>query len=448
MGVERYYFIGIGGVGMSGLAEILLERGKRVAGSDLKRSPQTEALEKRGAQIVYKQVKENIVQGDVVIYSSAIQEGHPEFAETKRLKNLCFHRSVLLEKFLLEKRPLIIAGAHGKTTTSALLAHILTEAGLDPSYAIGGFLGTGKRHAHEGKGSYFVAESDESDGSFLRTHPYGAIVTNIDADHLDYWKSKEPLFAAYEEFMSQVEEKELLFTWFEDPIAGAMRVKGKRFGFSPHADYHITHYRPTLGGTLFSLSLFGKESGEIFLPLLGRHNLLNALGAIGLAHQLGLPIEKIGETVKTFQGVKRRLEYKGEFHGASFYDDYAHHPEEVKASLSALREAYPDKKIIAIFQPHRYTRFLHCFEEFAHVLPLADEALITDIYSAGEEKIEGVTSALLLQKLEGRMQIHYTPKGDLPQKLEGYFDPANLLVSIGAGDITELAEQCKNRIPR
>ncbi len=404
--MRKYHFIGIGGVGMSALARIMLQKGYEVTGSDSKESYVTSALEKAGARISYVHRKENIELGAIVVYSTAIKKDNPEWVPNM------LHRSELLQELLNEKKAIVVAGCHGKTTSTSLLAHIC--ASIDPSFVVGGFSPSlGDSNGYLGKGEYFIAEGDESDGSFLKASPTGAIITNIDFDHLDYWKTKEALLAAYETFSNGVIDKSFLIR---------------------HEDLQVTNIR----NQLFDIEFEGKSYKDIGLSLIGRHNVFNAAGCFGMALKLGVTEEKIREGLISFKGVKRRLEWKGVLNGATIYDDYAHHPQEIEATLAALKGVFQDQRKIAVFQPHRYTRFKDFMDEFADAWKDADELIVTDIYSAGEEKIEGVTIDAFLKKLTKKL-VTYVPRENLVSFLQSKVRPNDIVVTLGAGDITKVS---------
>lgn len=424
-----YHFIGIGGVGMSALAEILIQKGERVSGSDTKESLVTQNLAKKGAKITYPQ-RSGVLTGDeIVIYSTAIKETNPEWVEAKEKHCRCLHRSELLEKLLSEKDAFIIAGAHGKTTTTSLLTHTLTLAGLDPSYVIGGFSPSLPTNGHNGVGDFFVAEGDESDGSFLRTTPRGAILTNVDYDHLDYWKSKEALEDAYKSFIAKIKDPKLFFYHGEDPLLSLWNLQGTPYGLSKDYPLHA------LGSTIFYK---GEVAQDMVLQIPGKHNLLNALGVFGLAKELGVSTEMIRKSFATFQGVKRRMEWKGEVKGALIYDDYAHHPKEIVATLAALKDRIPHRRLVAVFQPHRYTRLHDFMDEFAEAFKDESCLILTEVYSAGEERVEGLVENLLAKLPK---TTKYVVRTELTSFIKNFMERGDLVVTLGAGDITHVSTE-------
>lgn len=428
----KYHFIGIGGVGMSALARIMLAKEHEVSGSDIKKSYVTDDLEKIGIRIVYEQKKENIQEGQIIVYSTDIKHDNPELIAAKNHKMM--HRSELLQELLSEKKALLVVGAHGKTTVTSLLSYICKNT----SFVIGGFSPSFEGvNGRVGKGDYFIAEGDESDGSFLKAAPHGAIITNVDFDHLDYWKSKEALLKAYQTFIKGVQNKKLLFYFYEDPFLSMWEVEGISFGFQEGADLQAKNIR----GRLFDIEFQGKRYLDVEVSLLGRHNILNALACFGMAISLGVNETDIRLALQTFKGVKRRLELKGECKGALVYDDYAHHPKEIIATLAALKEAFIKQRKIAIFQPHRYSRMKDFIDDFAasSTWKDVDELIVTDIYSAGEQKIEGVTIEALLKKL--KRNFTYIPRNEIVQHIQERALSGDVIVALGAGDITGVAKE-------
>ncbi len=436
----KYHFIGIGGVGMSALARMCLERGDEVSGSDASMSYVTRALEVAGIEISYDQRKENIREGQIVIYSTAIKEDNPEWIAAK--ENKVLHRSELLQELLDEKKAILVVGAHGKTTTTTLLAHICETAGLCPSFVIGGFspslLGINGKWR---KGDYFIAEGDESDGSFLRASPIGAIITNVDFDHLDYWKSEEALLGAYQKFIKGVKRRDLLFYWKEDRFLSTWDVDGVSFGLSENAELRAKNVKFFEGKQFFDVDFQGVTYPNIELNMLGRHNVLNALACFGMAITLGASVENIRKALASFKGVKRRLEWRGNLRGAFIYDDYAHHPHEIESTLAAVNEAFQDRRKIAVFQPHRYSRMKDLIDEFVKnsVWKDSDELIVTDIYSAGEAKIEGVSIEAFLERLEKKFT--YVPRRELTAFLQGLVLENDIVITLGAGDVTQVSSE-------
>jgi UDP-N-acetylmuramate--alanine ligase len=436
-----FHFIGIGGVGMSALARIVLQKGFEVSGSDLKQSKTTQSLEKMGIKIFYEHKKENVLDKDFIVYTTAVEKDNPEFLHAPKEKLL--HRSDLLEKLVSEKKAIVIAGAHGKTTTTSLMAYTLKVAGLDPSFAIGGFSKSlDGLNGKLGKGEYFVVEGDESDGSFLKTKPFAAIITNVDFDHLDYWKEKKNLIQAYKNFANLLEKKENLAFPKSDPFLSTFDLKGISFGEEESSDLKFFDLNVVEKGQSFSIFYKGRVFERIYLNLMGVHNVYNALGVFAIANLLGIEDEIIRKAFQTFEGVERRLEFKKEFNGAYFFDDYAHHPEEIKATLGALGKVFQGKKKVGIFQPHRNSRFSDLFHEFIKkdIWQSADKILVTDIYSAGEKVEPTFTIKDFIREMK-HTSVEYVERGRLAPYVKTFSKTGEIYVTLGAGDITKLADE-------
>lgn len=440
---QNYHFIGIGGIGMSALAHILLERGASVTGSDVASSHVTDQLQKKGAQIFIGHSSDHLTPPSTVIYSTAVTEENPEVKKA-RFHNLPFlHRSELLHHLMEGYSPLLVTGTHGKTTTSSLLTHLLVDAGLDPAFAVGGIISSLNANGSHGKGAHFVAEADESDGSFLKYIPYGGIITNIDRDHLDYWGTLETMIEGFKQFIDSVESGRHLFWCGDDELLTALKPKGFSYGFNEKNDLHIQNFRQDRWENIFDIRFNGTEHTEIEIPLIGGHNVLNSAAVFGLGLQLNIPEEKIRQAFLCFKGISRRAEFKGEKKGISVFDDYGHHPTEIFATLRAFKQAIGHRKLVAAFQPHRYTRTRDCLHEFGPAFERADQLILTDIYAAGEPVIEGITSELLLAKMNesAPLEITYVPRKKLSQFLADHLYQGDVLVTMGAGDITKVGPE-------
>ena len=442
----RTHFIGIGGIGMSALARILLQRNRPVSGSDERSSAITESLQKEGAKIAIGHSAAAIVGDERVIYSTDIAHDNVEFQEAKRKGCTLMHRSDLLKELMDIHSPLLISGTHGKTTTSSLLAHVLIQARLDPAFAIGGIVKSLLTNGRHGKGDYFVAEADESDGSFLKYHGYGAIITNIDNDHLNYWKTTEALVKGFKTFAQQVISQDHLLWCCDDETLSNLKLPGISYGFSEKADALIENFRQMGWKTFFDLKLDGKTYSEIELSLIGAHNVLNASAVFALARRLGVSEEDIRSALSTFQGVGRRADKKGEINSISVYDDYGHHPTEIFATLRALKQASGHKRLVVVFQPHRYTRTRDCLHEFSEAFESADVLVLTDIYSAGEPTIEGITSDAVVKKISEKRNVHYVPRQALLSYLVKFLQPNDILVTMGAGDVTKVGPEVLEKL--
>jgi len=437
---KHYHFIGIGGVGMSGLATILLKKGEIVTGSDIKESPVIENLKAKGALIQMGHSKDHITSPHAVVYSTDIPEDNPElvFAKTKQIPRL--HRSELLAQIMEGYAPLLVTGTHGKTTTSSMLAYTLLEAGLDPAYSIGGYFDGIGSNGCFGKGIYFIAEADESDGSFLHYPSFGAIITNLEHDHMDFWKTEEALIKAYQKFASQVGSKDHLFWGYDDPLLRSLKLKGNSFGFDEGADLYIENFQQIGWKTQFDFYFEGIHYREVEIALVGAHNVLNAAAVFGVGLKLDLDAEVLREALKTFHGVGRRVEKKGGVNQVEIYDDYAHHPTEIFSTLRALRCALHDRRLVVAFQPHRYSRIEYCLDDFADAFVYADEVVVTDIYSAGEKPVSGITPETILKRMKqgGYQTTCFVEKDQLVSYFSNHLKPGDVLVTMGAGDITHL----------
>lgn len=433
---KHTHFIGIGGIGMSALAKILLEKNQKVSGSDLYMTKTTQNLEACGAVIYQGHKSIHVKAGMEVVYSSSIAQDNPELQKAQALNLKIYHRSECLDQLMQSQKALLITGAHGKTSTTALVATLLIDATLDPSFVVGGYVKHPTTNGKHGYGEYFVAEADESDGSFLKSKGWGAIITNTDEDHLDYWKSKQKLLEAYQLFIEQTKNPELLFLCAEDPFLLNLRVQGCYYGFAKEAHLRITQVRQEGFYNYFDLIFEGRVYKDFKMSLQGKHQVLNATAAIGMALKLGVSEQSIKNTLMHYQGVKRRLEFLGEEANIKIFDDYAHHPTEIITTLMGLKKALPSHRLIVVFQPHRYTRLQHQLLEFAQAFSLADLCVLTEVYSAGEVPIKNVnTDALMSQMVHPNVRkVSYET---LIDTLTSLVQPADVLVTMGAGDITK-----------
>ncbi len=451
------HFVGIGGIGMSGIAEVFLNQGYRVSGSDLIESETTKRLSSLGAQIYLGHRIENVADSNVVIVSSAVKDTNPEVSEAKRRRIPVIPRAEMLGELMRGKLGIAVAGTHGKTTTTSLLSTVLTAAGMDPTLVIGGKVDSFGGNAKLGKGRYVVAEADESDGSFLHLPATYGIVTNIDNDHLDHFGSLCALEDAFVSFVGKLPFYGLAAVCGEDP--GVKRCLDRwtkpfmTYGFSEEwnlyaqdivfeglgSHFKVFHREGTIGNSKYLGTV------QLFVP--GKHNILNSLGCILIALQLGIPFETISQGLFEFRGVKRRFDirWQDEETRRLIVDDYGHHPSEITATLEAARIFWPGR-IISVFQPHRYTRTMHCREGFLSAFRQSDIVLVSDIYSAGEDPIPGVTSAALVTDIQKaahpNQQIFYT--GSLKSTRDfilNLFKNGDLVLCLGAGSITRLPEQ-------
>ncbi|HEV3269376.1 MAG TPA: UDP-N-acetylmuramate--L-alanine ligase [Candidatus Rhabdochlamydia sp.] len=438
---KHYYFIGIGGIGMSGLALIALEKGAMVSGSDVMHSCITNGLQEKGAKIFIGHKKEQIPLGAIVIYSSAISPDNPEFMFAKSHNLSILHRSDLLALFMQPQKALLVSGTHGKTTSSSLLAHVLLEKKMQPSFAIGGFICGSNHNAGYGEGRYFVAEADESDGSFLKYTPFGAIITNIDQDHLDYWQTMNGLVRGFQKFIDSIISWEHFF-WHGDNLwLSEMVTKGYSYGFDKKNALFIESHCQDKWKNIFTICFENKHYTEIEIPIIGRHNILNASAVFGLCLKLGIIEEKIRSAFMSFKGINRRLEYKGEVKGIIFYDDYAHHPTEILTTLRAIKNAVGSRRVVLAFQPHRYSRTLACLNEFGAAFDAADVVVVTDIYAAGEAPVKEIDEGRLLHEInrEARRPVHHFSRNQLSCQLLKVLKTGDCLITMGAGDISNIS---------
>ena len=438
---EQVHFIGIGGAGMSALANILLTLGYQVSGSDLAATHVTRRLETLGAKCYLGHDAKNLQDARLVVISSAINGNNPELIGAREKGVPVIHRAELLAWLMTRQKGIAVAGAHGKTTTTSMLALALEKNCFDPTIIIGGELNDIGGNAKLGRGEYVVAESDESDGSFLRLKPLAAIVTNIEDDHLDHYGSLEKIKAAFRAFLGSLPEHGRAVVCLDDPnvreVVADVSVPLITYGLDRRADYTlgevILNGRQTRGEVFYRGNRLGVL--ELFVP--GRHNLLNALAVVALARWLGLEFAGVAEALKEFRGVGRRFQFTGETGGVRIFDDYAHHPTEIKATLQAARTLQPSR-VIVLFQPHRYTRTALLNERFGDAFPDADLIVMTEIYSAGEPPLEGVSTRLIIdavEKHDGRPVVYFPGIDEAVRYLAGVVQPGDLVLTLGAGNI-------------
>lgn len=444
---KHYHFIGIGGIGMSALARLALSS-STVSGSDIAASYVTDDLEKLGVEVQFGHKKENIPQKAIVVYSTMINKDNEELKSARELGLPIYHRSDLLAELMQNQKSLLVAGTHGKTTTSSLLASVLIESEFHPTWVVGGIVSQYKSNGGLGSGEFFVAEADESDGTHLKYTPSGAIVTNIDLDHMDFYQTEEKLIASFQAFTDKVQDPSLLFYCGDDQRLQNMNLKGVSYGFGEHNQLKILHFRQNGKTIVFDAQWGDKSFFQIELNLMGRHNALNGIAVFGLALQLNVPEERIRAAFKTFGGCKRRLELKSSSQSIMIFDDYGHHPQEVQATLKAIRKAYPYRRLIVAFQPHRYTRTRDCFDEFPEAFEQADLLYLTDIYSASETPIEGITGERFYENVKKHAAVPtlFVHRGELDEAIYQNLRPFDLVVTMGAGDITKVSDHLRDRL--
>lgn len=443
----HFHFIGIGGSGMSGLAEILLSSGFRVSGSDLKMSEVCERLVSLGAEVSIGHRAENVPSAaSLVVYSSAVTQSNPEMREAKRRKLPVVRRAEVLAELMRMKYGVGVAGSHGKTTTTSMTAAILDAAQFDPTVVIGGqvkALGTGGRL---GKGDFLVAETDESDRSFLLLKPTIAIVTNIDDEHLNAYRSRKDLEDSFVKFVESIPFYGLAVLCIDDPTVKRMALDCRRrvvtYGFSVEADLRAVGIKGSASGMEFGVVYRGAQLGTFKLPMLGRHLVQNCLAAIAVGIECGITIEVIREALASFGGVKRRLEVIGQCRGITVVNDYGHHPTEIRATLRALRECLASNlnRLIVLFQPHRYTRTEGCWNELLTCFKDADLVMFSDIYAASEQPIPGITSENLCRAVEHPHKVYIGGIEEAPTALVARAEQGDVIVTLGAGSVGQLPE--------
>ncbi|MDI6906491.1 MAG: UDP-N-acetylmuramate--L-alanine ligase [Thermoanaerobacterales bacterium] len=439
---QRVHFVGIGGVGMSAIARVLLDFGTKVSGSDLKKSPTTDRLQALGARVYYGHAPENLGEAELVVISAAVRPDNPEVVAARRRGLPVVPRAEMLARLMRRQRGIAIAGAHGKTTTTAMVAHLLLRTGFDPTILIGGDSRDLGENARTGRGEYLVAEADESDGSFLLLNPEIIVVTNVENDHLDYYQTVENIERTFSAFIGRVPSHGLAVLCHDDPflrrLALELRVPVLTYGTSPDADYVLAAPRVNGVGTWAEVYYGARHLGRLELLVPGMHNLKNALAATAVGLHLGLEFAEIAQVLASFHGVKRRFELIGEAQGVRIVDDYAHHPTEIAATLAAARHAVGGGRVIAVFQPHRYSRTLFLHEDFGRAFGAADLVFLNGIYGAGEAPIKGVSAAMIADAV-GRHRDAVPPlyesREELVEKVAGVVRKGDLVLTMGAGDI-------------
>jgi len=444
----KVHFVGIGGIGMSGIAELLLNLGYRVSGSDLKLSEVTRRLGSLGGTVSEGHRAENVAADvDVVVTSSAVRKNNPEVVAARDRGIPVIPRAEMLAELMRLKEGVAIAGSHGKTTTTSLIATVVAHAGLDPTAVVGGKLNAFGSNAKLGKGQLMVVEADESDGSFLRLSPAIAVITNVDPEHLDYYGTVEALQQAFVDFADRVPFYGLAVLCLDHPVVQHLIPRiGKRhvtYGVSPQADWRADEVKHAPFQSQFAVSHRGVRQGEVTLKMVGAHNVLNALACCAVAHELGIPFAVTAEALGSFAGVQRRFTVRGEVNGITVVDDYGHHPAEIRATLAGARAAFPQRRILCAFQPHRYTRTRDLLSEFATAFNDADAVLLTEIYAAGEDPIAGVTGARLHEAVKacGHRDVSFVDRAELPRQLRERAQPGDLILTLGAGDITHVGDE-------
>ena len=453
--VKKVHFVGIGGIGMSGIAEVLCDLGFDVSGSDIKKSKNTDRLEKMGASIFEGHSAENVGDAQVVVYSSAVKDDNPELVIARQRGIPVIPRAEMLAELMtLKPYAVAIAGTHGKTTTTSMVATLLKHAGIDPTAVVGGVVETLGSNASLGASEWFVTEADESDRSFLMLYPTIAVVTNIDKEHMESYKGMDDVVQCFTDFVNKIPFYGAAVICLDDPNVQLIipHIKRRRvtYGMTAQADIsgHDLRYNDTFGST-FSVWRGNEMLGEIDLPVPGKHNIYNALAATAVALELDIPFAKIAEAFAQFRNANRRFQFKGEIGGISVIDDYGHHPTEILATLQAAKYSAGGRRTVVVFQPHRYTRTQELMDEFALAFNNADVLYVLDIYAASETPIEGITAEVLTENIRryGHKNVQYIGS------VEGAADvvcqelsEGDLVITLGAGSVTRLSDEILEKL--
>ena len=456
--VKRIHFVGIGGVGMNGIAQVLLNLGYEVSGSDIRKNSATLKLEESGAKIFIGHQAENVNGVDAVVVSTAINPENPELCAAHEQLIPVVRRAEMLAELMRFRYGIAIAGTHGKTTTTSLIASLLTVGGLDPTYVIGGKLNSAGTYAHLGEGEYLVAEADESDASFLHLLPMLSVVTNIDADHMETYDGDfNRLRQTFIEFLHNLPFYGLAIVCIDDEniqdILSDIGRKVKTYGLSEDADIRAINVQQQGYQTSFDVVVKDAETFSICLNMPGQHNVLNALAGISVAMELNVPVEKICQALNEFQGVGRRFQVSTDCRvddsAFMLIDDYGHHPSEVKATIDAIRQGWPEQRLVLAFQPHRYSRTQEQFDDFVKVLSQVDVLIVSEVYPAGESPIQGADGRALVQAIRARGQVEPIFLDDikeLPVLLQGIVKDGDVVLTSGAGNIGAVAVSLKSAL--
>ena len=456
LNIGKLHFIGIGGIGMSGIAEVLCALGYEVQGSDLSESANVERLRKSGMKVFIGQEADNVKDAEIIIISSAIQDDNPELQAARAARKTIVRRAEMLAEIMRLKWSIAIAGTHGKTTTTTMVGTMLEEAGYDPTVINGGIVNRYGTNTRIGESDWIVAEADESDGTFTKLPATIAVVTNIDAEHLDHYGTYDNIKAAFRRFIDNLPFYGFAVLCSDHPAVQALipNLSDRRlitYGFNAQADVCVSNVRPSAQGNTFDVTFAswmndGTELAvkDIFLPMLGEHNVLNSLASLAIAHEMGTPVATMKKAMKNFSGVKRRFTQTGVSNGVTVIDDYAHHPVEIRAVLKAAREAVQKsgKKVVAVMQPHRYTRLRDHMDDFASCFNDADSVIIADVYAAGEDPIENVGKESLAQRAKnlGHKDVSVMPSlEDLPVMIYERVEEGDFVICLGAGNISAWA---------
>ena len=451
MKFNKVHIVGIGGISMSGIAKVLLQRGINVSGSDIEENDQVAILKNMGADIHIGHRKENIQDADAVVYTNAVSNDNVELKKARESNIKIYKRAQFLSELFKNKATIAVTGTHGKTTTTSMLASIFIQANLDPSVMVGGNLDIINGNIKNGKGEDFITEADESDGSLIFFDPKYAVITNIELDHFNYYNNEKEVVKKYEEFIDKVPPNGAIVLWDnildKYPKLIEIHPNTTTYGINK-GDYTAKNIRLNSYNSSFDLYIGNNKEVEINLNVPGKHNILNALAAFSISHMRGLSIEEIAVGLEHYKGVKRRFEKKGEYNGALIIDDYAHHPTEIINTIETAVRTSPNK-LYAIFQPHRYSRTKNLMEEFSLSFDNVDELILTDIYSASEKPIPGINSKKLFELIEKRKQTeslktnikYISDFKDINDYLKNNLKKGDLLLTIGAGNVYEIGEE-------
>jgi UDP-N-acetylmuramate--alanine ligase len=450
--IKHIYFVGIGGVGMSGIAEVLLNLGYKVSGSDLKLTETTERLQQLNATIYQGHSEENITDVDVVVISSAVKSDNPEVMAARSRVIPVIPRAEMLAELMRLKYGIAVAGAHGKTTATSLIGMMLDRGGINPTVVIGGRLNTMNTNTILGTGDFMVVEADESDGSFLKLSPTIAVITNIDPEHLEYYQNINEIKRTFLQFANKVPFYGLNILCLDNEhvqdLIPQLEKRYMTYGLTPQADLQAREVTVSKLSMIFKVFYQNEELGTVELKMPGLHNVYNALAAIAIAVELNLDFTVVQDALKTFEGVQRRFQVKGECNNIILVDDYGHHPTEIRATLSAAKEIWK-RRLVVVFQPHRYTRTRDLFKDFLTAFNQADLLLLTDIYAAGEDPLPGINAESLFLgiKEHGHKNIHYHPqKEEIVDHLLTLLEPEDVVITLGAGDIWQVGEQLLQKV--
>ncbi len=438
---QNIHFVGIGGIGMSGIAELLLNLRYRVSGSDAKQSPVTARLRKKGAKVFYQHRASNVEGAHVVVVSSAVHADNPELVAARRKNIPVIPRAEMLAELMRLKYGIAVAGSHGKTTTTSMVGQILGGGGLDPTLVIGGKVNSLRTNAKLGKGDYLVAEADESDGSFLKLNPTIALITNIDPEHMEHYRDFEALKETFVQFANKVPFYGSIVACVDHPVVRELLPRFSRkvltYGLEQPADFSAGKIRQEGMKQRFKVYYRKEPLGFVTLPMPGRHNVSNALAAIAAGRELEIPFRTIAESLRGFRGIQRRLQvlYDRE---VLVLDDYGHHPVEIRATLAAVRQAFPKRRVVVLFQPHRYSRTRDLFQDFTQAFEQSDLLLLTEIYGAGEDPIVGITGRTLSEAMAHSQVAFVHDKQALIAEVRGLLQEGDIVLTLGAGDITQV----------